>query len=129
MIEKVVAIDRAPDKDKTRKLFDDGKLDVLLNVDTQDLVALSGEKNQGDRRLRQFDYIASVFVAFNTVSAPFVNLGLRRAIAHGVDRSGLQAALRGGQVAADSLIPRGIAGYEPMALLDLARDQRSASRN
>jgi oligopeptide transport system substrate-binding protein len=102
-----------PSAEKARRLFYDDRLDVLLDVTAADLVDFSPASG---RQLKQFDYIAAVFLTFNTTNPPFVSSDLRRAVAQAFDRSGLQAALKGGQVPADSLIPRGIAGYEKAAL-------------
>ncbi len=102
-----------PDAEKARKLFAENKIDVLLDVTNDDLVDYSPETG---KVLRQFDYISSVFVAFNTLASPFQKSDVRRAIAQGLDRNGIPAALKGGQIPAESLIPKGIAGYESMSM-------------
>ncbi|MBI3543697.1 MAG: hypothetical protein HY075_10535, partial [Deltaproteobacteria bacterium] len=111
-VEHVVALIE-PVNETARKLFFDGKIDALLNVTAEDLVDFTPDSG---KQLRQFEYLATVFLAFNAAHRPTASAELRRAIAQVLDRSGLQAALKGGQSPADSLIPKGIAGYEPMSM-------------
>ncbi|MBI3556552.1 MAG: hypothetical protein HY074_09840 [Deltaproteobacteria bacterium] len=111
-VEHVKAIIE-PDAEKARRLFAENKIDVLLDVSADDLVEFSPDSG---KVLRQFDYISSVFVAFNTQASPFAKTDLRRAIAQALNRSGIPATLKGGQTPAESLIPKGIAGYESMSM-------------
>lgn len=103
-----------PELAKRRKLFADNKIDALLNVSTEDILAHSTSTSTTGKQLRQFDYLATVFLAFNVRAQGGVpNAGLRRAIGHALDRSKIPAYLQGGQVPASSLVPKGIAAFDP----------------
>lgn len=99
-----------PDDIKARKLLLDGKIDALLHITTEDILALGPSDNT--RILRQFDYLSTVFLAFNVRANPFNKPEFRKAIAQALDRSGVPSALRGGEQQADSLVPKGMTGYE-----------------
>jgi oligopeptide transport system substrate-binding protein len=113
MVEKVLAIVETDDA-KARTLLLDGKIDALLEVSTQDVIKYTLE-NAGSFSLKQFPYLATVYLAFNVKAAPLTNLNLRKAIALAIDRGGFPSALQGGESPADSLVAKGIAGYEPVA--------------
>ncbi|MBI3554902.1 MAG: peptide ABC transporter substrate-binding protein [Deltaproteobacteria bacterium] len=109
-LEKVRAIIE-PDDKAARKLLQDGKIDALLEVNTQDIA------NSSRDVLRQFDYLAVDYLAMNVAFKPLSDLNLRRAIALALDRGNIGAVLSGGQQAADSLVPKGLAGYDPATSL------------
>ncbi len=106
-----------PDDKKARQLFQSSQIDALLEVNTQDIA------NSPQKVLRQFDYLAVDFLAMNVATGPLSNLELRRAIALALDRSDIGAALQGGQFPAQSLIPRGIAGYDQTGALAVSVDE------
>lgn len=138
-VERIVA-KIEPDAARARKLFADDKIDALLNVSTEDLVGFSASGAAAGQTLKRFDYLATVFLAFNlnpasapknaqsarkvrATSSTLINSELRRAIGLALDRSGIPAALSGGQVPADSLMPKGLDAYDPGSGIDADADQ------
>ncbi len=107
-IQNVTAVIE-PDDAKARSLFEEGKLDVLLNATTADLLKAKALK---DVRVEQYPYLATYYVGFNVNSGPMKNIGARRAVARALsaERENLPALLQGGQLPARGWIPPGIDG-------------------
>ncbi|MCM2276987.1 MAG: peptide ABC transporter substrate-binding protein [Oligoflexia bacterium] len=110
---------------RARELFGHGKLDVLLNATTQDL--LKARAGQGAPRVEQYPYLATYYLGFKLGSGgPLRDLGIRQAIAAAIDRDALPAVLQGGQVAARSWFPPGIDGHGLNSFTSLSlRDARA----
>lgn len=113
-----------PSDAKARQMLGQRKIDALLEVSTQDVAKYTTDPDPSKGwRLKQFSYLATVYLAFNVSSGPTANLSFRKALALALDRDSIPAVLQGGQVSADSLIPKGTAGYDPGADLDFSPDE------
>jgi oligopeptide transport system substrate-binding protein len=93
-----------PNDAKARKLFHDGKLDVLINATTADLLA-EGKTS----RLEQFPYLATYYLGFNVRRVK--DAQLRKALAQAIDRDQIPSIMQGGQTAARGWVPPGIEGH------------------
>ncbi len=107
-IAKVEALIETDEK-KARESFSQGKLDFLLGVNTQDLLKA---RTQGKEiRTEHFAYLATFYLAFKVNTPALKNVDVRKAIALGIDRGEIPAALQGGQIPAAGWIPPGIDGF------------------
>lgn len=110
------------DAAKARELLRAQKIDALLEVSNSDIVGAraSGTHDHAaaeNWQLKQFNYLAVTYLAFNLKSPRSKNAALRKAIAHALDRAQIPATLQGGQVPALSLIPKGLIGHDESASL------------
>ncbi|MEW6057860.1 MAG: peptide ABC transporter substrate-binding protein [Bdellovibrionota bacterium] len=112
-VPKIVAVIE-PSDERARELLEQKKIDALLGVSTQDIVRYTAEST-ASWRLKQSAYLALVYIAFNARKEPSSKAVFRKAIAHAINRAQIPTALQGGETPADSLVPRGIAGYDPNA--------------
>ncbi len=101
-----------PDDLKSRKFFEQGKTDFLLEVTTQDLF-----KKDLKAKTLQFPYLATFYLGFNVGWGPLKDPDLRKAIALAIDREGIPATLQGGQTLAQGWIPPGLEGHQREATL------------
>ena len=119
-IEAVVITDEG----RAKAEFFEGKLDFILNADTQDLTQASGNANF---TARFFNYFATYYLGFNTRDPAFASADLRKAIALALDRSALPGVLQGGQLPAKGWIPPGLDGHGyQMALVASPYEARAA---
>jgi oligopeptide transport system substrate-binding protein len=100
-----------PSDAKARALFESGKLDILLDARTDDLVRFRAQAETGQVRVAQFPYLATYYLGFNVEAGPLKDRSVRRALALAVDREAIPAVLQGGQSAATGWIPPGIEGH------------------
>lgn len=78
------------------------------------LSKLESYRKDAPALLRVEPFVESYFLRFNTRHARFADVRLRRALALAIDRETIvRDVLRGGQAAATSLTPPGLAGYQP----------------
>jgi oligopeptide transport system substrate-binding protein len=100
------------DDARARALFEEGKLDFLLEAKTSDLL-----KGTRGARVEQFPYLATYYLGFNVTKGPLVDPALRRALALAVDREAIPSRLQGGQLAARGWVPPGMDGHNPSLAL------------
>jgi oligopeptide transport system substrate-binding protein len=116
-----------PSNDKARGLLEARKIDALLSVSTQDVLRYANDPSHA-WSLKQFPYLATVFVGFNArAGGPGANATLRRAIGQALDRAEVPLAIKSGEIPADSLIPKGLAGYDPAAALRFSVEEARAT--
>lgn len=100
-------------------LYEQGQLDVALRIPSLDL----------DRVKKWPDYrsvpiLRGYYYGFNVEAKPFDNVHVRRAFAHAINRDEIVAALKGGKLASNSWVPKGMFGYE--SEVGLAFDPKAA---
>ncbi len=104
-IETIEAIIEPSDA-RARALFDEGKIDLLLDATTSDIV------REGNRaRMERFPLLATAYLGFNTLSGPLKDVQIRKAIALAIDRAEIPAAMQGGQIPAKGWIPPELEGH------------------
>lgn len=111
-VEHVKAIIEADDA-QARDLLANNQIDALLAVRTEDIEAFQAIPSERKKSLKQFEYLATVFLTFNTESPPLHKKLLRQALAFALDRGAIPTFMKGGQIPASSLVPKGIAGFDP----------------
>lgn len=97
-----------PDDAKARRLFDGGKLDVLLNATTHDLLRVQKPGGVAGVRIAQYPYLATYYLGFNVNAGPLRNKEVRHAIAAAIRKEAIPAVLQGGETVARSWLPPGI---------------------
>lgn len=107
MVEALVE----PNDQKARELFSAGKIDVLLNATTQDLM----KPQSGGTRVEQYPYLATYYLGFNVKAGPLKDPEIRKALSLAIDREAIPSVLQGGQTAARSWFPPGIPGVQERA--------------
>lgn len=100
-------------------MFQRGKLDILPNPTTEDLMRVPGQRVQVN------PYWATRFLLLNTRGPVISKPSFRRALVHALDRQSLPAFLRNGERPVTGLIPPGLEGYRDLPLVtpDLTRAQ------
>ncbi|HLD98840.1 MAG TPA: ABC transporter substrate-binding protein [Bdellovibrionota bacterium] len=104
--------------------FKAGKLDIVSNPTTEDLLKVPGQKLQVN------PYWATRNLITNAGRQPGSDLSFRRALLYALDRDTLPAYLRSGERRATGVIPPGLLGYRelPLVTTDLARAQAERNR-
>jgi oligopeptide transport system substrate-binding protein len=110
-----------PNESKAREQFAAGKFDFFLNATTEDL--LQARSGQGAIRVEQYPYLATYYLGFDVRRPSVRDAEMRKALAAGIDRAAIPAALQGGQQVSSSFVPSGLDGYsppsyDPMSLYD-----------
>ncbi|MCC7441526.1 MAG: peptide ABC transporter substrate-binding protein [Bdellovibrionales bacterium] len=103
-----------PNDLETREQFVEGAHDFLLNATTEDFLEM---KKKGVK-LRQFPYLATYYLGFNTRTGPLRDVNFRRALAHALNLKAFPAALQGGQLPATGWIPPGVEGASSGLVLE-----------
>lgn len=88
-------------------LYEHGDLDVAMRLPSLDITRL---KNRPD--YRSVPVLRGYYYGFSVKTKPFDNPLVRKAFAHAIDRREIVRALKGGQVATNSWVPKGMFGYE-----------------
>jgi oligopeptide transport system substrate-binding protein len=97
--------------DAEERAFRAGQLHVTYTLPAAKVEAY---RRDAPRFLRTDPYINTYFFRLNVSRPPLDNVGVRGALALAVDRAALaRQVLRGGQEAATSFTPPGLAGYAP----------------
>ncbi len=104
--------------------FRSGRLDLLSNPTTEDLVAL------GSRNVQVNPYWATRALVFRSNRKAVASTALRRAILYSLDRAALPAALKNGERPTAGLIPPGLFGARsvPLVTRDLNRARTEMER-
>lgn len=89
-----------------------GELDITMTVPSEGFRDLQRERA---RELEIAPYLALYYLAFDLSDASLEDRRLRRALSMAVDREAITALLGRGEQPAFSLVPPGVAGYEPAA--------------
>ncbi|HTL11795.1 MAG TPA: peptide ABC transporter substrate-binding protein [Bdellovibrionota bacterium] len=103
-------IDIEADDGKTRSLFSRGWYDFLLNSTTEDFLSVKIGPAGEFVQMRQFPYLATYYLGFNTQSGPLRDVNFRKAVAQAINPKAFPAALQGGQLPATGWIPPGVQG-------------------
>ncbi len=85
--------------------FKEGKLDVLSNPTTEEIMSLSGSK------LETRPLWSTRFLSLNTKSGPLQDASMRKAVSYSLERANLSALLKNGERPPLGLLPPGIPGY------------------
>jgi len=111
---------------KQLELFRRGKIDILAEPKTEDMVRLDPSKS----KLQVNPYIATRSLLFNSKEGPLMQLHLRRAILYALDREVFPAIVKGGERRATGMVPPRLAGYRdlPLVTADVARAQAERSQ-
>ena len=105
------------DDSHARQLFEQRKIDFLLDATTRDLIKAKSAANASGTRVEQFNYLATYYLGFHLASGPLKDVRVRKALALAIDRAGIPAALQGGESAATDWIPPGLEGHDPASAL------------
>lgn len=101
---KRVKISILKDDRAARKKFKEGKFDVHLNATTEDLMTSQSQA-------KQFPYLSTFYLGFNTRKTALKNKELREAISRALPVQNIPALLQGGQITAKGLIPPSLMGH------------------
>jgi oligopeptide transport system substrate-binding protein len=93
------------------KQFSQGRLDILANPTTEDLLKLS------KHRVQVSPFWATRSLTFNFERSAVADARLRHAILYSLDRSSLPSALRNGERPVTGLIPPGLKGHRQLSLV------------
>jgi oligopeptide transport system substrate-binding protein len=91
-------------------LYERGELDVAMRVP-----ALSLDRVKERKDFHSYPVLRGYYFGFNVKAPPFDNVWVRKAFAHAVNRAEIVSAIKGGQVATNSWVPKGMAGFEGSA--------------
>ncbi|MCM2278068.1 MAG: peptide ABC transporter substrate-binding protein [Oligoflexia bacterium] len=97
--------------------FRKGRIDIMPNPTTEDLMKFPGQKVQVN------PFLATRYLLMNVKHAPLTDPKLRRAMVYSLDRESLPAILRNGDRKVTGLIPPGLPGHRelPLATQDFAQ--------
>ncbi|MCM2322376.1 MAG: peptide ABC transporter substrate-binding protein [Oligoflexia bacterium] len=92
-------------------LFRKGRLDVLPNPTTEDMVQVPGQRVQVN-----YSFLATRYMLLNVKRPMMSETKLRRAILYSLDRETLPALMRNGDRKITGLIPPGLVGHRELPL-------------
>lgn len=93
-------------------LYLTGEADIVWDKSLAPIQLMDVLRQRPD--FHSFDYLANYFVRFNTTKPPFNDPRVRKAFAMSIDRRRIvDRVTRGGEKAADTLVPPGAANYLP----------------
>lgn len=95
------------EKTTALSLYERGSLDIV------DLPPQAIEKYSKSPEYENFPFLRIYYYGFNVTKKPFDDVRVRKAFASAIDRSAFPKILKGGEIPASSLIPKGMFGYEP----------------
>lgn len=107
-IKKFVAL-IVKDDTAAVKLYEQGKIDFLNDIDSSELKGLTGRSD-----LKTFPYLRTEYLAFSTNLYPFDIPDVRRAIAMALNRTEIKGVLPEAQPA-NSFVPPPLLGYSAQA--------------
>ncbi len=107
-VSRPVMMRIVPDEATAMRLFETGKLDILVRFP-----ALEAERLRKMGRIQVDPFLATYYLAFNTKKAPFTDRQVRRAVSAAIDRVGLVKVLGMGEQPARSWISPGLEGFMP----------------
>jgi oligopeptide transport system substrate-binding protein len=105
-VDQVVAL-IVKDDATALTLFESGKFDFLVDISTLDLPRFRGKPE-----LVSYNYLKTGYLGFATNRYPVSNRNVRRAISMAIDKSKIGDVLQGGQKAAGTFVPPGIAAHQ-----------------
>ena len=104
-LEKIILY-IVPDEKTTLDLFLTGRLDVVTQLSSRDLLFYKKRKDY-----KKHSILSLYYYGFNTKDPFLKNVNIRRALIHAIDRKQIVNLLKGGQTPLKSWIPKGIFAY------------------
>lgn len=107
-----------PSDEQARDAFDQGSLDVFKDVTTSDLLKTLEKKSKKQKlKIKNFPYLSTYYLGFNTEKSPMKDPAVRKAVALAINKTKIPTLLQGDQQVANGWIPPSL-GYSSNTALD-----------